>query len=180
MSCFMPLFKNVLLENFHKNYLFFSFKYKLLQVRTLTVLKAKLVIFLNIHHFRLENYRFKGYHLEISDLNGANNKTCYTDTSEPYPALYQNNTCEGTGQIFRLVQTNVPSEIIQLNGPLLEVCEVEVYGECSRYNTRSTRVIQKRHADNIRTKREFLTKVIALLLQTFLPVYVQTITISLT
>ena len=53
---------------------------------------------------------------------------CYNDTSEPYPALYQNNTCVGTGDVFRVVQTR-NSSFEGNKGPLLELCEVEVYGK---------------------------------------------------
>ena len=71
-----------------------------------------------------ENRRFKGYHLEIIDTIKGSRIYCYNDTSQPYPALYQNNTCIGTGDVFRVVQTHGT-----IFGPLLGLCEVEVYGE---------------------------------------------------
>ena len=72
--------------------------------------------------FLTENYRFNGYRIEI---HGDSSSVCYQDTSEPYPDLYQNNTCIGTGREVRIVQTHSAPELL---GPLLELCEVEVYG----------------------------------------------------
>ena len=72
--------------------------------------------------FLTDNYRFKGYRIEI---HGNNSFVCYQDTSEPYPDLYQNNICIGSGRAVRIVQTHSAPGIW---GPLLELCEVEVYG----------------------------------------------------
>ncbi|KAK3106627.1 hypothetical protein FSP39_023983 [Pinctada imbricata] len=75
-----------------------------------------------------QNYRFKGYRIEVSDNVNINiSSACYQDTSQPYPELYQNNTCNSTGRYVRVVQEN-KSELEALPGPLLELCEVEVYG----------------------------------------------------
>ena len=75
-----------------------------------------------------EGNRFKGYHLEIIDNNKGRTIYCYNDTSDPYPNLRQNNTCVGTGDVFRVVQTRSTTFETDV-GPLLELCEVEVYGK---------------------------------------------------
>ena len=55
---------------------------------------------------------------------------CHNDKSEPYPEPYQNNSCKGTGDVLWVMQTNKVDSSIDVNAAaILELCEVEVYGE---------------------------------------------------
>lgn len=84
-------------------------------------------------------YRLRQFHLDVSNTPANMSTTlrtrCYTDnTTEPHlPNSIIGMSCKQTAR-YVIVETTYDAPDDKSTGPMLEICEIEVYGMISLYN----------------------------------------------
>ncbi|XP_062619726.1 uncharacterized protein LOC134281265, partial [Saccostrea cucullata] len=88
-------------------------------------------------------YRFRNYHLNVSKTSDSEGIRCYTDVTPDtkVPNDTQTIFCKEQAR-YVIIETNYDTPNDSANGPILEICEIEVYGcDIGRYGQGCNRCV---------------------------------------